>query len=167
MTIRSYISFSLKSGLIILISCIAVIHCSAQTSLTSSGSNATSASGKVSFSVGEPFVIQSNGTNGHANGGMQQPFSVYTLGTNAKFAPEIKTEVFPNPTDNLLYIRLNKAPLPDMNYRLTDENQKLICSKSFENESEELKLSSLPAGVYILTVFRKTDLISSFKIVKH
>lgn len=163
----SHIQNIIKSGLILLISCIAVVHCFGQTSLNSSSSNASSASGKVSFSVGEPYVMQSTGTNGHANGGIQQPFSVYTLGTNSKPAPDIKTEVFPNPTDNLLYIRLSKNPLPDMTYRLTDENQKLIYSKSFENPTEELKLSSLPAGIYILTVFRKTEQISSFKIVKH
>ena len=58
-------------------------------------------------------------------------------------------DVFPNPTADVLQIKVQNQELADANYVLTDTNGKLI-AKGNTQENTEINLQSLPAGTYFL-----------------
>lgn len=61
---------------------------------------------------------------------------------------------FPNPTNALLRVELNK--LETANYRLMDQAGKVVLEGQIENGNQEIDLSALPATVYFLKVKEQT-----------
>lgn len=62
-----------------------------------------------------------------------------------------RLEVFPNPASGTAQVRLNNVPLPAV-YQLYHANGQLAASGVFRQEREELGLSALPPGMYVLKV---------------
>jgi type IX secretion system substrate protein len=68
--------------------------------------------------------------------------------------PEMSIEIYPNPTQNILYIG-SQSSRP---YTLTlySENGEIIITKSSKNINEELDISNLPNGIYLLHISYST-----------
>lgn len=58
--------------------------------------------------------------------------------------------IYPNPADEYLQIQLLVAPLSDATISLYDVSGKLLTCNNITNEMNEIKVSHLPAGLYII-----------------
>ena len=72
-------------------------------------------------------------------------------------------EVFPNPVNDLLSIRLNTPG--SHQFQITSLNGQQVLSGLFEGYSNQVDLSSFPSGIYFITIWSK-DFIRTRKIVK-
>jgi len=71
--------------------------------------------------------------------------------------------IYPNPTNNLLTIETDK---PDhYSIDITSMNGQLIYNSDMDRTSQQIDLSSLQKGVYVITV-RSKDFVTIKKIVK-
>lgn len=137
-----------------------------QNSLSSTGNQATGASGKVSYTVGQPFVLEMTGSNGSSINGMQQPFSIYTLGID-KGISVVEVTVSPNPVKKILKISLgdNIKGIPE--FELYDIQGKLIQKGLINEKTTLLDMEGFTASSFILKIWNKKKLLNSFKIVKN
>ncbi|WP_298516935.1 T9SS type A sorting domain-containing protein [uncultured Kordia sp.] len=67
---------------------------------------------------------------------------------------ETQIKIYPNPVTDILYIKLNKSEV--MNLQLVDIHGKQTLNKSTEGEQIELNVSSLKSGIYFLKLNSNT-----------
>jgi hypothetical protein len=75
-----------------------------------------------------------------------------------------KFSVYPNPTDNLLTIELENTN-GVFQIQLNDLTGKMIISKEIENH-EQLNVSNLNEGIYLLTILKNGEVIGIERVVK-
>jgi hypothetical protein len=137
----------------------------AQQSINAGGGDATGSNGKVSFTIGQIDYVTATGSGGSVSQGVQQPFEIFTLGTDD--IPEIKLEfsIYPNPTTDLLYIKNGNNDLK-FKYQLFDISGKLIFTSFTSVQEDQINMTSYQAGTYILVIQSDNNLTKSFKILK-
>jgi hypothetical protein len=137
----------------------------AQQSVNSSGGEGTGTGGNFSFSVGQLDYVSASGSNGSVSQGVQQPFEIFVLGTDE--IPEISLElsIYPNPTTDVLFIK-NKNTRLEFNYQLFDITGKLIASSSKMVQVDQIDMTSLVSGTYLLHIQANNNSTKSFKIIK-
>ena len=70
---------------------------------------------------------------------------------NAVFA------VYPNPTNGVLYVETVCTPsLPDPTYRITNLMGQTLLQGTLQNETQQIDISTLPAGMYYISVSGQT-----------
>ena len=61
--------------------------------------------------------------------------------------------VYPNPTNGVLFVETqNFASLPDQTYRITNLMGQILMTGSISAETQQIDVSSLPQGMYFITV---------------
>ena len=61
--------------------------------------------------------------------------------------------VYPNPTDGILFVETRRAmSLPDQTYRITNLMGQILMTGSISAETQQIDVSSLPQGMYFITV---------------
>ena len=102
----------------IVVICLLICNVSvAQSSVNSSGGEATGSGGFASFSVGEIVYSNFSSSSGSVMEGIQFPFEVVTLSTSV-FAHEIQLLAYPNPVINTLTLKLQNKVVSDLEYQL-------------------------------------------------
>jgi hypothetical protein len=140
----------------------------AQESLLTSGSSASGSGGSVSYSVGQIVYTTNTGTNGSVSQGVQQPFeiSVITGLEEAKYI-NLSVLVYPNPTANVLQLKIENEEWKDLSYQLFDLNGKLIETKKLEANVTKIVMTNLVPATYALKVNNNQKTLKSFKIIKY
>ena len=135
----------------------------AQQCVNSSGGNGTGAGGSFSFSVGQIDYVSATGINGSITQGVQQALEIFVLDTDE--VPEISLElsIYPNPTTDVLFIKNSNL---EFNYQLFDVTGKLIATSSKMKQINQIDMSSLGIGTYMLIILVNNNLTKSFKIIK-
>ncbi|WP_298393526.1 T9SS type A sorting domain-containing protein [Flavobacterium sp.] len=136
-----------------------------QQSINSSGGNGIGIGGSFSCSLGQTDYVAVTGTNGKVSQGVQQPFEFFVLDVNQ--LPEISLEwrIYPNPTTDIVFIKNDNDDVI-INYQLIDVTGKLIATSTNKKQSNEINLTSLEKGNYILVIQTKSNLTKTFKIIK-
>ena len=140
----------------------------AQESPVSAGSSTSSATGSISYSIGQVFAQGISGSSGSVNPGVQQTYQVSVLTSSEKAMGEGTTYSFyPNPTSN--FITLETASLPNtLNWaKLYDKNGRLIQVMELTSSHEELDLSFLPAAEYYMHISDGEETQTILKIIKN
>lgn len=138
----------------------------AQQQPVSSGGNATSSSGSVSYSVGQFAYQYTNGSSGSVNEGVQQSFEVSsTLGTE-NLDIHLEMQVYPNPVAEFLTLRISNHLLKKVNYRLYDVSGKLLKETSIKTNETQISFENYPKSSYLLQVFEADKILKIFKIIK-
>ena len=148
--------------------CILCLGCCSvygQATFVSSHNEASGSSGRLSYSVGQSYTIQSSGTQGSTISGMQQPFAIYTLGVNEKNS-KIKVTVFPNPVSRLLILKADNSKQGIREYELYDAKGSLKRSKQIAESETLIDMSDFQSATYILKVIDEGKVVKSFKIIK-
>jgi hypothetical protein len=133
-----------------------------QQNAVSAGGNASGTGGSVSYSVGQVDYINSSGSNGNSNEGVQQPYEFFQeVGLDEEI---IISAVYPNPTTDIIQIEFENAAQRKL--ELFDQNGKLVLHSTCSDSNTSLDLSALAKGSYMLSVYRdqKTQTI---KLIKH
>lgn len=150
----------------LLVSCLCLVSVHGQSTIPTTGGNATGSGGSVSYSVGQVTYRASEGTTGTVAQGVQQPYeiSVVTAIENTE-GIILEYKVFPNPAHE--FIKLTIKPFDDGNfmYRLHDLNGILLKEKIIESEEIEISLESFTPSMYFLQVIKDNQEVKVFKII--
>jgi hypothetical protein len=155
-------------ALLLLMITVQSITVKAQEVINSSGGNASSIAGSVSYSIGQVIYTTNIETNGSVAQGIQQPYEVYVI-TGVSEAKEINLSciAFPNPTTDILKLKVNSDNLKELSFQLFDTNGKLLESRQINETETILQMNALPSGSYILNINSFNRNIKTFKIIKN
>jgi hypothetical protein len=136
----------------------------AQESITSSGNTTNNTSGNVSYSVGQPFYIESKGSNGSSTNGVQQTYLISDVSTT-EIIPNISFNIFPNPTIDLVTIQVNSSTQDPISYELFDETGRIIEKGSFIEIENKMSFINYVNGNYLLKL-KSNGKSKSYNIIK-
>ncbi|GEM56458.1 hypothetical protein B0A58_13795 [Flavobacterium branchiophilum NBRC 15030 = ATCC 35035] len=137
----------------------------AQQSVNAGGGEATSSQGKVSFTIGQIDYVTVTGSGGSVSQGVQQPYEIFTLGTDEIPAISLEFSTYPNPTTNVLFIK-NNLTNKKFQYQLFDISGKLLFTSPEWVQEVQIDMSLYQTGNYILLIQAENNLTKSFKIIK-
>jgi uncharacterized delta-60 repeat protein len=86
---------------------------------------------------------------------------VVITGIEARVHEEIS--IYPNPANHLIYLKMLSAD--GIRYQVVNQAGQVVLSSSL-NTDRSIDIQSLPKGIYVLSCFRKDDLISSISFGK-
>lgn len=135
-----------------------------QQSVNSSGGDVQSSQGSVSFSVGQVLThyIENDAA---INEGVQQPYEFFQVLSIDKVDGAAFLEVFPNPTDGMIYLSSKDAI--DAGIEIFDESGRLVMNEQRKNmQQSQIDLTAFARGVYTVKVNGKTS-IQIIKIIKN
>ncbi len=138
----------------------------AQVSINTTGGDASGNDGTVAYSIGQLFYSTNNSASGTISQGVQQPYEIFSLGIDAN-KQNISLSIYPNPTADLLQLRLNDNNSGEITYQLFDMKGQLIHSEAVKNNQAYVDMRELPSASYVLHVTNANNLVQSFKILKH
>lgn len=146
--------------------CLALSQVNAQESVLSSGGNSSGSSGNVSYSVGQIFYKTVDGATAYLSQGVEQPFEIQTVLGQDNFNVNLELSVYPNPTTDVIYLKIKESNFESIQYQLFDINGRLIeNNKVFEN-STIIQMGKYPEAIYLLKVLDNNKEVKTFKIIK-
>ena len=154
-----------KSLLILSFAFCATIQIQAQNNTVSAGADAEGSNGSVSYSLGQVVYTSATGINGSINQGVQQPYD-YDVITGIEHT-EIELNLYPNPTLGQVNLTIADSRTQDYSLSLFDATGRLIIQNSQLNGLNSFSMESYAAGVYTLSVFKKEELVKSFRIIRN
>lgn len=130
--------------------------------ISSQGDSYSNANGIIDFTIGEVVIA----TAGDANHDITQGFhqTNWNFVGLEDFALGIEASIFPNPTQNILNIKVKEYQ--DLNYCLNDSQGKIIREGQLAESETAINVSELPVGSYSLTLLNKNEQIKTFKLIK-
>ena len=154
-----------KSLLILSIAFCATIQIKAQNNTVSAGADAEGSNGSVSYSIGQVVYTSATGINGSINQGVQQPYD-YDVITGIEHT-EIDLSLYPNPTLGQVNLSIADSRTQEYSLFLYDASGRLIMQNSQLNMLNSFSMESYAAGAYTLSVFKKEELVKSFRIIRN
>jgi hypothetical protein len=139
----------------------------AQKNVVASGGNGSGSGGTVSYSVGQIDYSGKNGTGGSTNEGTQQPYEIFIITSVSEHAIELSVKVYPNPTIDIVSLKIEDHNLSTLKYIVADETGKVIFRERIVNPLTEINFHELSAGIYFLKVSDDNETTKIFKIIKN
>ena len=160
---------NMKKLILFGLSSLGALSIHAQSSVVSSGGNASGSGGSVSYSVGQ---VAYSFVNGNANGsliqGVQQPLEISIVTSINNLETNISVDIYPNPTPGKLIIQVGETNVKQMTCQLISMDGKVLKQKQLFNQStEQLDMSSLPAGTYFIKIHSKQQQLKLYKVIKN
>lgn len=155
--------------LIIFSACMATLGM-AQSAIVSVGGDAQSATGSVSYTVGQiavKSVANSSGSISVAEG-VQQPYEIQTVGVDDYPQIVLDAVVYPNPTENLAQLKLNgfEIPTSGLQAHLFDGAGRLLQLLTVTDELTAFQIGQYATGTYYLELRDGKRTLKTFKIVR-
>lgn len=136
-----------------------------QANTTSTGGDATGAGGNIAYSVGQIDYIQTSGSGGTANLGVQQTYSISETNNLNELGELVTVTIGPNPTNDFIIISAKSESI--LSYYITDLNGKLILDQKLFSETEMIQMTQWSQGIYILHITSNQTLIKQIKLIKY
>lgn len=142
----------------------------AQSAIVSVGGDAQSATGSVSYTVGQiavKSVANSSGSISVAEG-VQQPYEIQTVGVDDYPQIVLDAVVYPNPTENLAQLKLNgfEIPASGLQAHLFDGAGRLLQLLTVTDELTAFQIGQYATGTYYLELRDGKRTLKTFKIVR-
>ena len=139
----------------------------AQQAIDASGGDAIGTNGKVSYSIGQVAYVSATGSNGSVSQGVQQPFEIFTLGTDHFPTIILQALVYPNPTSANVILKMENYSLENASIQLYDIQGRTVIEQKISQNETSITMENLAASNYILQVLDNKKPIKSFKIIKN
>ena len=141
----------------------------AQQAVLTTGGNYSSASGSVSYSIGQVMYNHIDGEIGSLNQGVQQPYSFTIVGIDDPLK-ETSWHLFPNPADKYVNIQLSNST-PGNNYhhyiaRLYDMKGNLVMEKLLDQDINRISLLQCTQATYLVQISDQQHPIQSYALIK-
>jgi hypothetical protein len=149
--------------------CFYALPLSAQEGIIATGGDVMGVGGSLSFSVGQVTDAYSNGPAGSINEGIQQVYDGMMVGT-ADYPVPFRFSLYPNPASTEIILEL-RAPLifskeQGFSYVLTDLTGRPLLSGTILENLTRVPITHLSQGLYWLTLYADSKVITTFKIIK-
>ncbi|MFL9831785.1 T9SS type A sorting domain-containing protein [Flavobacterium sp. ST-87] len=138
-------------------------------SFSTTGSNITTSSGSVSYSVGQLFYAGFETADFNVAQGVQQAEVKETLSTkNESILPKTLMFVFPNPAKDFIYLTTVELALEKelISYKIFNLHGMLLKQGNISQEVSKIYLNDLMPSLYLLQVYQNNKLLKTFKIIK-
>lgn len=134
----------------------------APTLVGSAGGSSQSPIGSLEWSVGEPVASTLTANNTTLSQGFHQVYIFITSATDESAGiPTLQVKVFPNPTTQYIYVEAAE----NISARLYNLVGKEAISTTQPEYEQELQVSHLPAGIYLLEIqSEKNNTRRTFKV---
>ena len=140
-------------------------------SVNSGGTKMTQANGSLSFTVGELVVLNLTDSQGNTlGGGFTAGATLTTASIQETDAAVLDVSVFPNPTSDLLNIRINHSSIEQVVVSITDLQGKEVYNGKYAGISNTIGINtaSFSTGNYILSLKNSSNaVLGTYKIIKH
>lgn len=151
----------------LVVSILVSVSLNAQQTIASAGGNATGSGGSASYTVGQVFYKTANGTNASVADGVQQAYEIQIIvGIEETKELELSLTAFPNPTPDILILKVVSNHLENLQYELVDGSGKLLLSNTLTEAETAIPMANLASAIYFLTVSKGNKVQQSFKIIK-
>ena len=134
--------------------------------VATSGDFYVNSSGSLSWTLGEVAIETLSETNFILTQGFQQSKLTVTA-INDLQTSGIELSVYPNPTDNFLFIEVKTDNQRDLQINLFDLNGKLILLKKITGSRQTVHMQNYTPDIYILKVTEGNKEIRTYQIVKY
>lgn len=146
--------------------CAYSLFATSQESINAAGGNQNSASGSISFTIGQIEYFTITNSDYTVSQGVQQPYEIFLVGLSP-FKLDFSISVFPNPTPQFIEILVGEYTNQQLIYRIFDLQGKEIQNGNMNAESTIIDLSELSNSTYLINIFDQDgQFIQSFHIVK-
>lgn len=139
-------------------------------SVNSSGKNMSQSNGSLSFTVGELVVLAFEDNDGNTlGGGFTSAATITTVGIQEADANILDVKIYPNPTTELLSIKINHTTLDFLNVLIVDVAGKEIYNEKYTGISNTIGINtaSYATGTYMLYIKdQENNAQSVYKIIK-
>jgi hypothetical protein len=143
------------------------LKANAQQSLNAAGGDATGSNGKISYTIGQIDYVSATGSNGSVSQGVQQPFEIFTLGTDDFPNIILQAIVYPNPTSSNINLIIENYSIDNLHYNLYDIQGRSIANQKIIQQETNITMENLQSANYFLQVFDNNKTLKTFKIIKN
>lgn len=140
---------------------------SAQETILSSGTNANGSGGSIAYSLGQVSIDLNVGNSGSVLQGVQQPYEIYTVGTDELSAIHLKLNAYPNPTSDQLVLTVEDMNFENLSYHLYNSTGKTLISNECDESITNINLNQYPSDTYLLSITNNHLSIKTFRIIKN
>jgi hypothetical protein len=147
-------------SLLLIGGCFIFSTANSQEALTSAGGSLKSVNGTISYTIGQLAYTTNIGANGFIVQGIQQPYEI-----SVTYAGRTYT-IYPNPTTNVLFIKVSGVINNPLTFRLLDLNAHLLESIQSILVETSINMNRYAASIYFLEVIEGNKVIKTFKIIK-
>lgn len=134
----------------------------AQEAVATSGGEGFGSGGSVSYTVGQVFYK----TNAGVSEGVQQAYEILTVGIQEPIAIDMKLNVYPNPTVDLLTLNVENYENKKLSYRMYSVDGLLLIHSPITANITQIDMANRVPSMYFLKITDKNQTIKTFKIIK-
>ena len=143
------------------------LKANAQQSLNAAGGDATGSNGKISYTIGQIDYVSATGSNGSVSQGVQEPFEIFTLGTDDFPNIILQAIVYPNPTSSNINLIIENYSIDNLHYNLYDIQGRSIANQKITQQETNITMENLQSANYFLLVLDNNKTLKTFKIIKN
>ncbi|MDG1397732.1 MAG: T9SS type A sorting domain-containing protein [Polaribacter sp.] len=140
-------------------------------SVNSGGTKMTQANGSLSFMVGELAVLNLTDSEGNTiGGGFAAGATITTASIQETDATVLDVNIFPNPTSDLVNIRINQSSIEQVVVSIIDLQGKEVHNGIYAGISNTIGIntSAYAPGTYVLSLKNNINqVLGSYKIIKN
>jgi hypothetical protein len=140
-------------------------------SVNSSGTKMSQANGSLSFTVGELVVLSQTDSQGNTlGGGFTAGATLTTVSIQESDARVLDINVFPNPSSNLVNIRINHAAIEQVVVSITDLQGKEVYNGKYAGVANTIGINTTAyaPGTYVLSLKNyNSQVLGTYKIIKN
>lgn len=137
----------------------------AQSATVSAGADASSASGSISYSVGQIAIGQAENSVGSINEGVQQPYEFFTIHIDEALQ-SLGISLFPNPTLSEVVIQLSSAEQP-LKASFFALDGSLVEEVRLNALQTKVNVDRWAASTYLLKISDQRGNSGTYKLIKH
>jgi hypothetical protein len=140
-------------------------------SVNSGGTKMTQANGSLSFTVGELVVLNLTDSQGNTlGGGFTAGATLTTASIQETDATVLNVSIFPNPTSDLINIRINHSSIGQVVVSITDLQGKEVYNGKYAGISNTIRINTaaFAPGTYVLSLKNNNNqMLGTYKIIKN
>ena len=139
-----------------------------QSDIVPLGGTATGSGGSATYTIGQPAIQRIQNGNTYIIEGVQQPYEIQTVGVDDFPQIVLNAVVYPNPTDNIVQLKLNGYEIPDggLTARLYDGNGRLLQTVTVSDDLTAFGIGQYSSGSYLLDLLDGKRKLKTFKIIR-
>ena len=158
-------------GAALLLGTISFAQIIAPQSVNSSGAKMSQSNGSLSFTVGELVVLNLSDSEGNTlGGGFTAGATLTTASIQETDAAVLDVSVFPNPTSDLVNIRINHSSIEQVVVSITDLQGKEVYNGLYAGISNTIGINTAAyaPGTYVLSLKNNNNqVLGTYKIIKN
>lgn len=133
------------------------------------GGNINGVGGNISYTIGQIDYNSNSGTSGIITQGLQQPFEIFSIDINSvdSYNTDINAILYPNPTNEVINLKISDYDLDNLFYQLYDLHGKLLLESKLHSDNSSINIESFADGSYYLKILKQNQILKSFKLIKH